>query len=50
MFNSIIYAKMFNYDTLYIPLWRAWALREGESWAQLRSDLDLFWRNLMKVV
>ena len=30
---------MFNYDTIYIPLWRAWALGEGESWAQFRISL-----------
>ena len=29
---------MFNYDTIHIPLWRAWALR-GESWAQFRISL-----------
>ena len=25
--------------TLYISLWRAWALREGERWAQFRISL-----------
>ena len=25
-------------------------LAQSWSWAQLRSDLDLFWRNLMKVI
>ena len=30
---------MFNYDTIYILLWRAWALREEESWAQFRISL-----------
>ena len=30
---------MFNYGTIYISLWRAWALREGQSWAQFRISL-----------
>ena len=30
---------MFNCYTIYISLWRALALREGESWAQFKIRL-----------